>query len=65
MKFLIFVKKNNIDILNMDATFLTQGISHCKTHEVTNVHHYQVELFHVVIGIQLQELNICFTEANT
>ena len=30
-----------------------------------NLHHYQVELFYVVIYIQLQELNSRFTEVNT
>ena len=64
MKFLIFVKKNNIDIPNMDDTFLTRGRPHRQAHEVTNLHHYQVELFYVVIDRQLQELNSRFTKAN-
>ena len=49
----------------MDNTFLIRGRPQCKAHEITNLHHYQVELFYVVIDKQLQELNSCFTEGNT
>lgn len=33
--------------------------------EITNLHHYHVDLFYIVIDMQLQELNNCFNEANT
>lgn len=32
---------------------------------MTNLHHYRVEFFFVVIDIQLQELNERFNEVNT
>ena len=59
-----FCDKHDIDIQNMDDTFPTRGRPRCKTHEITNLHHYQVELFYVVIIIQLQELNSRFIEVN-
>ena len=57
-----FCEKHEIDIPNMDDTFPTQRR---KTHKITNLHNYQIELFYIVIDIQLQELNSCFTEVNT
>ncbi|XP_022848706.1 uncharacterized protein LOC111371009 [Olea europaea var. sylvestris] len=32
--------------------------------EITNLHHYRVDLFYFVIDLQLQELNDCFLEVN-
>ena len=49
----------------MDDTFPTRGRPQRKAHEITNLHHYQVELFYVVIDIQFRELNSRFTEVNT
>ena len=60
-----FCERHNIDIPSMNDTFLTRGRPRRKVHEITNLHHYQVELFYVVIDIQLQELNSRFTEVNT
>ena len=48
----------------MDDTFVAQGRSRRKTQEMTNLHHYRVEFFFVVIDIQLQELNERFNEVN-
>ena len=45
IEFLVFMKKHNIDIPNMDYAFLTQGRPRRKAHEITNLHYYQVELF--------------------
>ena len=60
-----FCERHNIDIPSMNDTFLTRGRPRRKAHEITNLHHYQVELFYVVIDMQLQELNSRFTEVNT
>ena len=60
-----FCERHNIDIPSMNDTFLTRGRPWRKAREITNFHHYQVELFYVVIDIQLQELNSRFTEVNT
>ena len=49
----------------MNDTFLTQGRSRHKIKKVSNLHHFQVELFYQVIDRQLQELNNHFTEVNT
>ena len=59
-----FCERYNIDIPSMNDIFLTRGRPRCKVHEITNLH-YQVELFYVVIDMQLQELNSRFTEVNT
>ena len=60
-----FCERHNIDIPSMNDTFLTRGRPRHKAHEIKNLHHYQVELFYVLIDMQLQELNGCFTEVNT
>jgi len=62
----LFCEHNDIDILDMDDTFQpTQKKSKRKMEKVSNLHHFQVELFYEVIGRQLQELNNHFTEVNT
>ena len=48
----------------MDDMFIARGRSRHKVQEVTNLHHFRVELFYSVIDMQLQELNDRFTEAN-
>ena len=65
VKFLLFVKKNKIDVPDMDDTFIARGKSRRKDQEVTNLHQFRAELFYSVIHMQLQELNDRFTEANT
>ena len=49
----------------MDDIFIARGRSKRKVEEVTNLHHFRVELFYSVIDMQLQELNDHFMEANT
>ena len=46
----------------MEDTFVTRGRSQHKVQEVTNLHHFRVELFYVVIDMQIQELNDYFNE---
>ena len=60
-----FCERHKIDIPSMNDTFLTRGRSRRKAHEMKNLHHYQIELFYVVMDMQLQELNSRFTEVNT
>ncbi|XP_062118781.1 uncharacterized protein LOC133832456 [Humulus lupulus] len=57
-----FCAKYNVDVPDMDDTFVAQGHLRRKTQEMTNLHHYRVEFFFVVIDIQLQELNERFNE---
>ena len=60
-----FCEKNKIDVPNMDDIFIARGRSKRKVEEVTNLHHFRVELFYSAIDMQLQELNDRFTEGNT
>ncbi|XP_075633788.1 uncharacterized protein LOC142606298 [Castanea sativa] len=53
-----FCEKNNIDVPDMDDFY--QPRPRRKAQNMKNSHHYQVELFYTVIGIQLQELNSRF-----
>lgn len=59
-----FCEKHNIDIPNMDDTFLTRGQPRCKAHEIKFFYYCQVELFYAIIDVQLQELNSCFIKVN-
>ncbi|XP_057719287.1 uncharacterized protein LOC130933681 [Arachis stenosperma] len=62
---LLFCDSHNILAPNMNDIFVTQGRSRRKIQKVSNLHHFQVELFYQVIDRQLQELNNRFTEVNT
>ena len=42
-----------------------RGRQRQKSQEITNLHHYRVEIFYAIIGMQLQELNNRFTEKST
>ncbi|XP_073153527.1 uncharacterized protein [Henckelia pumila] len=61
-----FCEKHYIDILKMDGMFTRwapRGRPHRNQPEVTNLHHYRVDLFYDVIDMQLQELKDRFSEA--
>ena len=60
-----FCTTHDILILNMDEIFVVSGRPRRNTQQNTNLHHYRVELFCIVIDMQLQELNNRFSEANT
>ena len=60
-----FCMTHDISILNMDETFVVSGRSRRNTQQKTNLHHFHVELFYIVIDMQLQELNNRFSKANT
>jgi hypothetical protein len=48
----------------MDDTFVLRRPRR-RAPEITNLHHYRVELFYTVIDMQLQELNNRFNKVNT
>ena len=56
---------HDISILNMDETFVVSGRPRRNTQQNTNLYHYRVELFYIVIDMQLYELNNRFSKANT
>ncbi|XP_057426221.1 uncharacterized protein LOC130719620 [Lotus japonicus] len=60
----LFCEKHNVVIPNMNDTFQTQGRSRRNLEKVSNLHHFQVELFYQVTDRQVQELNNHFTEVN-
>ncbi|XP_029154532.1 uncharacterized protein [Arachis hypogaea] len=61
----LFCDKHNITIPKMDDTFVSQGRSRRKAQNISNLHHFQVEIFYQVVDRQLQELNNRFTKVNT
>ena len=60
-------KKHDISVPDMDSIWIPRERPHRRdrVEEMTNLHHYRVELFYTVIDIQLQELNTRFTKATT
>ncbi|XP_057471022.1 uncharacterized protein LOC130759834 [Actinidia eriantha] len=64
-KVLIFCEKHEIDVPDMNDMFIARGRRRCKAQEMTNLHHYRVELLYTIIDMQMQELNARFTESNT
>ncbi|KAL1321838.1 hypothetical protein AAHE18_14G154900 [Arachis hypogaea] len=68
----LFCDKHNITVPKMDDIFVSQGRSRRKAQKISNLHHFQVEIFYQIFGelrtilaTQLQELNNRFTEVNT
>ncbi|XP_052197293.1 uncharacterized protein LOC127804468 [Diospyros lotus] len=60
-----FCEKYNIDGPDMDGVFICRGRSRRNTEEMTNLHHFRVDLFYAIIDMQLQELNDHFYEVST
>ncbi|XP_028552929.1 uncharacterized protein LOC110115869 [Dendrobium catenatum] len=52
-------------IPNMNETCKTRCRSVRRGEDKTNLHHYHVDLFYIVVDIQLQELNNRFSESST
>ena len=48
----------------MDDRFITRGRPWRNTQELTNLHHFKVDIFYTVIDMQLQELNDRFIEVS-
>ncbi|XP_020985415.1 uncharacterized protein LOC107475011 [Arachis duranensis] len=57
--------RDDITVPIMDDIFVSQGRSRRKAQKISNLHHFQVEIFYQVVDRQLQELNNRFTEVNT
>ena len=55
-----FCSKHSILIKNMDEIFVVGGRPQRKTPQITNLHHYSVNLFYTSIDMQLQDLHNCF-----
>ena len=60
-----FCVKHNIEVPKMSDMFLNRGRKRRKAQEITNLHHYQVQLFCTILDMQLQELNNRFNETST
>ncbi|XP_022883828.1 uncharacterized protein LOC111400666 [Olea europaea var. sylvestris] len=63
-----FCQKHYIHVPNMDDIFVRlaiRGRPQCNSPEITNLHHYRVDLFYSVIDLQFQELNDRFSDVNT
>ncbi|KAI8558542.1 hypothetical protein RHMOL_Rhmol04G0102900 [Rhododendron molle] len=60
-----FCEKKEIHIPNMDDKFVARGRGRRNASQITNLHHYRVELFDTVLDMQLSELNSRFSEAAT
>ncbi|CAI0429385.1 unnamed protein product [Linum tenue] len=60
-----FCKKEYLPISNMDELYILSGRPRRNAQQITNLHHYKVELFYTVVDMQLQELNSRFDEVNT
>ncbi|PKA58569.1 hypothetical protein AXF42_Ash008856 [Apostasia shenzhenica] len=61
----LFCSNHGIKVACMNDMHMLRGRSRRKASEITNLHHYQVDLFYNVIDMQLQELNGRFTETTT
>ncbi|KAL6546715.1 hypothetical protein OROMI_022436 [Orobanche minor] len=61
----LFCEKHDIDVCNMDEMFSLSGRSRRTAPQMTNLHHYRVELVYAVIDLQLMELENRFTETST
>jgi hypothetical protein len=59
----MFCAKNNIIVPNMDD--MCKPRSRRKAQRMKNSQHYCVELYYIVIIMQLQELNSHFNDANS
>ena len=55
----------DIIVPSMDYIFVPRGRSRRRNQELTNLCHFQAELFYTIIDWQLQELNSRFSEANS
>ncbi|XLV01864.1 hypothetical protein S245_016201, partial [Arachis hypogaea] len=58
----LFCDKHNITVSIMNDIFVSQGRSRRKAQKISNLHHFQVEIFYQVVDRQFQELNNRFTE---
>ncbi|XP_024042883.1 uncharacterized protein LOC18048465 [Citrus clementina] len=59
-----FCEKHFISVHVMETMFLTPGRSRRRAQEITNMHHYRIDLFCAILDMQLQELNSRFNESS-
>ncbi|XP_056854782.1 uncharacterized protein LOC130504215 [Raphanus sativus] len=64
VKVSLFCKKHDIEMIMMEDGFVGSGRRRKKS-DITNLHHYKISCFNVVLDLQLQEFNDRFTEVNT
>ena len=60
-----FCSEHDIPILNMNEIFVLGVRPRLNAPQITNLHHYCVDLFFEVIYLQLQELNNRFSKMTT
>ncbi|KAI3766200.1 hypothetical protein L2E82_16252 [Cichorium intybus] len=60
----LFCDKYDVQIVDIEDAYYN-GIGRRRGSQVTNLHHYHVDVFKAVIDMQLQELNHRFNEVNT
>ncbi|XP_075651588.1 uncharacterized protein LOC142622058 [Castanea sativa] len=60
-----FCSKHDIPILNMEEIFVVGVRPRHNAPQITNLHHYRVDLFFEAIDLELQELNNRFSEVAT
>ncbi|XP_075645438.1 uncharacterized protein LOC142616471 [Castanea sativa] len=58
------IEEDGISNKKVEARSIMSGRPRRDTQQNTNLHHYRVELFYIVIDLQLQELNNRFSEVN-
>ncbi|GJT60972.1 zinc finger MYM-type protein 1-like protein [Tanacetum coccineum] len=57
-----FCEKNRIEVPKMEDVYVPRGRKKRRQQQVTNLHHFRVEVFCTIIDLQLQELNNRFNE---
>ncbi|KAJ9177215.1 hypothetical protein P3X46_012454 [Hevea brasiliensis] len=57
LEVLEFCDKYDIAVLDMEDVYVARGRSRRRSEEMTNLHHYRVELFYSMIDMHFQELN--------
>ncbi|GJR67955.1 zinc finger MYM-type protein 1-like protein [Tanacetum coccineum] len=60
-----FCEKNGIEVPKMEDVYVPRGRKKRRQQQVTNLHHFRVEVFCTIIDLQLQELNNRFNEVNS
>ncbi|GKC31335.1 zinc finger MYM-type protein 1-like protein, partial [Tanacetum coccineum] len=60
-----FCEKNRIEVPKMEDVYVPRGRKKRRQQQVTNLHHFRVEVFCTIIDLQLQELNNRFNEVNS
>ena len=62
---ILFCEKNEIEVYDMGGLYVPLGRKRRGQLKTTNDHHFRVEVFYMIIDLQLQELNTRFDEITT